>query len=113
MCERWVSDFRNFLKDMGEKPKGLTLERVDNNGNYEPGNCKWIPRIEQALNKRSTVFATYKGETKTLIEWAKSLKVKKESLRTMVKKASKKDISTWIGSSVLDPSQNYAWENLQ
>jgi len=48
---RWM-DFVNFLADMGEVPEGLTLERINNDGNYEPGNCKWVTWAEQSTNKR-------------------------------------------------------------
>lgn len=51
VCERW-SKFENFLADMGEKPPGLTIERLDVNGHYEPGNCAWIPQSEQPKNRR-------------------------------------------------------------
>ena len=69
VCNRWdIADgkftgFKNFVKDMGSRPKGFTVERVNNNGNYTPSNCKWVNRKEQSRNMRNNV--TYKGEGAT------------------------------------------------
>ena len=71
VCERW-RDFGAFFNDMGPVPPGGTIERIDNEGNYEPGNCRWATAKEQANNRRSNRLVTFMGETKTLMQWAES-----------------------------------------
>jgi hypothetical protein len=57
VCARWRESFAAFLGDMGERPDGHTLDRLDNAGNYEPGNCRWATPAEQCRNRRSTVLS--------------------------------------------------------
>jgi hypothetical protein len=61
ICERWRS-FENFLADIGPRPPGSTLERNDNDGDYEPGNCRWATKKEQANNRRDTHYVDFDGE---------------------------------------------------
>lgn len=71
MCDRWRMSFHNFFADMGPCPEGLTLDRIDNDGPYAPGNCRWTNMTVQQSNKRNTVFATHNGETLTVKEWSR------------------------------------------
>lgn len=65
--------FEQFFADMGECPAGLTIERIDNNGNYEPGNCIWAPYSTQARNKQNTRRITFRGRTQSLKDWTEEL----------------------------------------
>ncbi len=70
VCERWQS-FENFIADMGQPPfLGATIERRNNDGNYEPANCCWASQTEQIRNRSNTVRLSLNGITKSLAEWA-------------------------------------------
>ena len=75
MCEEWKKDFSAFIRDMGPCPEGKSLDRINNDGNYEPGNCRWATNIEQMNNRgaRMTHRLTYQGKTLGLTEWEREL----------------------------------------
>lgn len=83
VCERWngESGFQHFLSDMGPRPDGQSLDRINNDGNYEPSNCRWATRTQQNNNTRRNRFFTINGECKTLSEWIKTSTVKSSTVR--------------------------------
>ena len=82
MCERWAESFADFVVDMGPKPDSrMTLERIDNDGDYDPLNCRWATIREQANNKRSNRMLTFRGETKNLTQWARATGISFGTLR--------------------------------
>ncbi len=76
VCDRWrtrqpnAQGFWNFLEDMGERPKGSTLDRVESDGDYSPENCRWSTRAEQQRNRRNNVMITFDGKTQCAKDWA-------------------------------------------
>lgn len=81
ICDRWLESFDNYLADMGLRPEGMTLERVDNDGPYSPENCIWASRAVQGNNTRAVKMITYMGETHSLSEWERRLGFKHGTLK--------------------------------
>ena len=81
---RWIR-FEMFFDEMGEKPEGLTLERIDNSLGYWPSNCRWATCLEQANNKRNSRFVTVGGITKTVSQWALATGICRGTLQRRLK----------------------------
>ncbi len=75
VCERWATSFEAFLLDMGERPAGTSIDRIDPRGGYEPGNCRWATMLEQGTNKRRHVLVEHEGRTQTVSQWAREFSV--------------------------------------
>jgi hypothetical protein len=87
MCARWAESFENFLHDMGRRPgPGFSLDRVDFNGSYEPGNCRWADSITQARNKRSVRFYPFDGSIGILADWSIYFGVTRDKLKTLLRR---------------------------
>lgn len=85
VCERWDSSFANFLEDMGERPsKENSLDRIDCDGNYEPSNCRWATRVEQANNTRKNHKLTHNNKTLTVAQWSRETKIPLGTLRSRI-----------------------------
>lgn len=93
MCDRWLTSFKYFIQDMGEKPSSShTIERIDNDGNYEPSNCKWALPPEQARNKRNNHWIEYDGKRMIISDWATFFKINISSLIEMMNKKTFKEL---------------------
>lgn len=86
ICQRWLCSFPDFFSDMGLRPSAKhTLDRIDNNGNYEPSNCRWATQQVQLGNRRLTIMLEHEGETLPLVEWSKRTGIPAWVLRYRVK----------------------------
>lgn len=94
VCERWMS-YINFLEDMGERCKGLTIDRIDNNKGYSPENCRWATWVEQAQNKEVKKYEA-NGRIMTMREWSEFLGIGIKTLHRRIEK-------NWTYEEVFSP----------
>ncbi len=80
VCERWRESFEAFYEDMGPRPTCKSIERLDNDGDYEPGNCKWATPKEQARNRRTSRFLAHNGRRLTLAAWAEATGIPRNTI---------------------------------
>lgn len=73
VCQEWQDSFAQFVADMGPRPDGYSIDRVDNDGPYSPENCRWADKYTQSRNRRTTVNITYLGETCCMAVWSAKL----------------------------------------
>lgn len=87
VCKRWLQSVTHFISDMGTRPdRGYSLERINNDGNYTPKNCKWAHRNEQANNRSNNHLLIVDGVSKTLAEWSRSVQLTPNTIRARLKK---------------------------
>jgi hypothetical protein len=79
VCERWKS-FPNFLADMGERPAGTSIDRIDSNGNYEPGNCQWLDHSQNCAKSRANRLLTLDGKTQSVAAWARETGISRQAI---------------------------------
>jgi hypothetical protein len=101
VCDRWV-DFSAFVMDMGKKPDpSYSLDRIDNNGHYEPSNCRWASSYVQSRNTRRNRWVTYQGESVCLADLAKRLKISSGALRERIRRG-------WAENTWGDPVRTWS-----
>jgi hypothetical protein len=81
VCDRWARSFTDFCADVGERPPGVELDRINNDAGYEPSNVRWATSSEQKNNRRNNVRITAHGKTQTLKEWSHELGIGYTTLR--------------------------------
>lgn len=88
ICDRWLSEdgFMNFYNDLGPRPEGCTLDRIDNNKGYNPENCRWLSVKRQGNNRGDNVMITHNGETMTMMEWSEKLNIKYTTLHERIRR---------------------------
>jgi hypothetical protein len=103
ICERW-STFENFYADMGDPPEGHSLDRIDNDGNYEPENCRWADASTQIRNRRvmkTERLITHNGKTLNLTDWSLSLGLERGTVARRIDKYGWDEVSAVTNARII------------
>lgn len=110
ICDEWVRDFQAFYDYVSQLPKfdmdGMSLDRIDTDGNYEPGNMRWATMKEQQRNRRNNHLITYQGKTQCCQAWADELGIGRSTIQYRLKKGW--TVEAALTTPVLTPSENAA-----
>lgn len=101
ICDRWRFDFWAFVEDMGQRPKGMTLDRINPDGIYEPDNCRWVSQIEQASNTRRGInvnTATLSGKTMTVAAWCRKYECSFDAAIKLIRDGNSPELSVLIAA---------------
>lgn len=105
VCDKWLK-FENFVADMGIRPSGTSIDRIDNDGNYEPTNCRWATRREQNGNQRTSVRLTLNGKTQHIAAWARETGLDHETISYRIR-------SGWsIEAALTKPARKFNWKSV-
>ncbi len=107
VCDDWRNDFTTFFAHVGKRPTSKhTIDRINTNGQYEPGNVRWCTRKEQNRNKRNNHRITFNGETMTMTEWGEKTGIGRSAIKTRLKRG-------WsIGDALTKPIATEVWNKL-
>lgn len=96
LCESWTSSFDNFWRDMGPRPTPLhSVDRIDNNGNYEPANCRWADKRQQSNNTRRCIMLTFYGKTMSASEWGRISQVSPTTIHARLRMGWSPKLAVW------------------
>ena len=97
VCSRWIKSFENFYADMGKRPSQKhSIDRINNNGDYEPRNCRWATQKEQCRNMRTNRLIEHNGETRCVAEWAEIKSISYQALLNRLNRG-------WTGNELFKP----------
>ena len=103
VCQRWRDSFKAFYEDMGPRPfPKATIERINNDGNYEPGNCRWATQHDQSRNTQRTILLAFRGRTQCLQDWAAEVGIERQTLQGRIQ--SGWDIERALTEAVKQPT---------